>query len=796
MSDRARYEELKLQLREAEHAYYVLAEPILSDADYDRAYRELVQIEEQHPEWVTADSPSQRVGAALPEGTRYERVAHAVPMISIESLFSEEEVRQFDERVRRGLDSEAASYFAEPKWDGVSAALIYEQGELVRGLSRGDGAYGEDLTHNYRVVGGVPLQLRGEDPPALLEVRGEVLMPIARFEAMNEELLAEGENPFANPRNATAGTLKRLDPSVAASRGLRFIAFEVVRHEPSRGAVRQELTSHAAALDALREWGFPTSTESIGPAGLEQVLDFHRDLEERRDQIAFEMDGVVIKLDRLDQREQLGSRARTPRWACAFKFAPREEVTVLEGIDIQVGRTGRLTPRARLAPVTLGGTTVRHATLHNAAYMERLGLGIGDQVLVRRAGDVIPQILQVVHAAGDRQRVPYVWPDACPSCGVSVTQRGEHRYCVNLDCPAQLERRIQHLASRAALRIEGLGEKAVAQFLAAGLLDHLADVFDLPNRAVAELEGWGETSAHALAREVEAARHAAFPRFLFALGIEQIGAEAAQSLAEHFGNWGALEGCVWLAAPIAPCLLSEAKDKQLRKLMSLLKKVCSGEEVQPRAEWGAHWRKYAESGELAEDLAHAGKLAQAQGGGEPWQPVWPSFDAQAWHARGEQLARQALCEDTRISSSQGLLEAGATAVLATHELHQVPLLGAIGSAALTTFLTRERTLEVLREMARLGVEPRSEAGPIASTVETAASGKTFVLTGTLSRPRGEFSALITEAGGKVSSSLSQKTDYLVAGEKAGSKLGKAEKLEVPVLNEEQLLALLSPSSGD
>ncbi|RMH04181.1 MAG: NAD-dependent DNA ligase LigA, partial [Planctomycetota bacterium] len=548
MSDsRRRYEELVREIAEHDHAYYVLARPTLSDAAYDRLLRELLEIERRHPDWVRPDSPSQRVGAPLPEGSRFPRVPHAVPMISIESLFSFEEVAEFHRRIRRALAGRADDwcYVCEPKWDGVSASLTYRDGLFELGLSRGDGAVGEDITANLRAVGGLPLRLRGE-APALLEVRGEVMLPRPAFERLNEELAAAGEAPFANPRNAAAGTLKRLDPAVVRSRGLRLIAWELVRCEGG-----PEFATHHEAMAAVAEWGFPVSPWLEVVRTPEEMRAFHDRLEERRDQLDFEMDGVVIKVDRRDLRELLGSRARTPRWACAYKFAPREEITRLLDIEIQVGRTGRLTPRAVLEPVRLGGTTVRHATLHNASYIAERDIRIGDRVVVRRAGDVIPQVLRPLadQRRGD-ERV-FTWPVSCPECGAEAVARGEHRYCVNLDCPAQMRRRVLHLASRKALRIEGLGEKAVAAFAEAGLLRSLEDVFRLDFARVAALEGWGEKSAAELRREIEAARRPELARFLYALGIPEVGEEASAALARSFGSLAALRRACDAAAPVA-----------------------------------------------------------------------------------------------------------------------------------------------------------------------------------------------------------------------------------------------------
>ncbi len=787
---RSQYDELLRKLREAEHAYYVLARPLISDAEYDRLFRALQKLEEAHPDWLQPSSPTQRVGAPLPEGTKYERVAHVVPMVSIESLFSEDEIIEFDQRVRKGLDGEQPTYVAEPKWDGVSAALIYRDGELVQGLSRGDGAHGEDLTHNFRAVGGVPLQLLGEQIPTLLEVRGEVMMPTATFDAMNERLLEAGEPLFANPRNATAGSLKRLDPAVVAERGLRFQAFELVRCEPNA-----PFASHTEALDAMQAWGFPVSPERKRSSKLAEILAFHADLEARRDTIPFEMDGVVFKVDSRAQRETLGSRARTPRWVCAYKFAPREETTQLLAIEIQVGRTGRLTPRATLEPVQLGGTTVRHATLHNARYIHELGLLVGDTVHVRRAGDVIPQILGPVKDARTGAETEFVWPSACPSCEGIVVERGEHRFCVNLDCPAQRERRILHLASRAALRIEGLGEKAVTQFVAAGLIDRVERVFDLDYAQIAALDGWGEKSATALQAEVERARQPALDRFLISLGIEQIGGEVSRLLAEGFGTWGSIEVCCLLAGPLH---LTQASDEVRKARAQLLRFV---DRCSESGELSAHFRKYQDNG-FATDLAvlcqHAQSDARssvALATAQNPEPSWP--ESASVQAEIDALLRERglIGDKDRGNDPDSALDLNLLrAAFATVRLHRIPLLGEIAAASLIEFFLEPRNREALHNMAKFGVVPQQMAAKPKTAGAAVLDKLSFVLTGTLSRPRPEFAAEIQAAGGKVSSSISAKTDYLVAGEKAGSKLAKAEKLGVKVLNESELLALLQPDA--
>ena len=686
MSDsKARYLELQEQLREWEHAYYVLAEPKVSDAEYDRLFQELVGLERSHPEWVTAESPSQRVGAPLPEGSKFERVAHAVPMISIESLFGNAEVEDFDARVRKMLAVETereAQYVCEPKWDGISASLIYEDGVFVRGVSRGDGTEGEDLTRNLRAVRGVPLKLRGANSevagadgpplgvPSLLEVRGEVMIRLDDFDATNEKMLAAGEMPFANPRNATAGTLKRLDPAVVEARKLRLMCWEVVRSEGV------SFETHTEAMKAAKQWGFATTPYRAMVSSAAGMIVFHDDLEAKRDDVAFEMDGVVVKVDSLELRRLLGSRARTPRWACAHKFAPREETTQLLAIDIQVGRTGRLTPRARLEPVGLGGVTVQYATLHNANYISSLDIRLNDRVVVRRAGDVIPQIVGPVVSARTGKEKKFVWPTTCPSCGTDAVERGEYRYCVNIECPAQMQRRVMHLASREALKIEGLGEKAVVQFAEAGLLQKIEDLFRLDFAKVEALERWGEKSTSGLKEQIEAAKTPELPRFLYGLGIPEVGLETSRAVS---GKYRSLAGVIAVA---------DLPDEE---------GMASLEEID---------------------------------------------------GVGEEVAK-----------------------------------------SLLSFFRAKENRHAVERMVELGVHPQAMEEQVLQQRE-GITGKTFVLTGSLNRPRPEYKALLESLGAKVVGSVSKKTDYLVAGEKAGSKLAKAEELSVKVLDETALRTLL------
>ncbi|MCI0589194.1 MAG: NAD-dependent DNA ligase LigA [Planctomycetes bacterium] len=534
----ARLERLREEIRRHDNLYHHLGRPEISDAAYDRLFRELRDLEAAHPDLVTPDSPTQRVGAPLPEGTGFPTVAHSVPMLSIESLFTVEEVREADERIRRFLGREApVEYAAEPKYDGVSAALVYEEGRLVLGLTRGDGRRGEDVTRNLRAIRTIPLRLLGElDPPPRLEVRGEVLMSLRAFDALNRRLAAEGEAPFANPRNATAGTLKRLDPKIVGSRGLEFIAWGLGRCEGV------EFPTHAAAMDRLREWGFHPSPKHRRCASIEEVIAFHDELEAERDRAEHEMDGIVAKVNDVRLQQDLGLTARAARWALAFKFQARRAETRVRKILVQVGRTGRLTPVGALEPVPLAGVVVRNATLHNADYVAAKDVREGDWVVIERAGDVIPSVIASIPGKRDGSERPFSMPERCPVCETPVVVEGKFHRCPNPSCPEQIRGRVQHLAARRAFDIDKLGEKVVQQLMKAGLLKEPADVFRLRREDLAALDRWGEKSADNLLSQIERARSVPLASFLFGLGIPEVGEATAKLLAERFGTLEAIEG--------------------------------------------------------------------------------------------------------------------------------------------------------------------------------------------------------------------------------------------------------------
>ncbi|GIX26609.1 MAG: DNA ligase [Burkholderiales bacterium] len=529
---------LREEIERANYNYYVLNRPTIPDAEYDRLFRRLQELEARYPELATPDSPTQRVGAAPME--EFPEVRHAAPMLSLNNAFDDEEVKAFDRRVREGLGVERVEYEVEPKFDGLAVSLTYREGVLVQGATRGDGYTGEDVTANLRTVRAIPLRLKAKAPPVLLEVRGEVLMFKADFERLNAEQQARGERPFANPRNAAAGSLRQLDPRITAKRPLTFFAYGIGRGE-GEGIPRDR---QSRLLDYLESLRIPVSPIREVVAGVEGLLGFYRKLLARRDDLPYETDGVVYKVDRLDYQERLGFVSRAPRFAVAHKFPAQEEMTQLLDIEVQVGRTGALTPVARLKPVQVGGVTVTSATLHNEDEIRRKDIRIGDWVIVRRAGDVIPEVVAVVPEKRPAHTRRFVMPSRCPVCGSAVVRLPDEaiaRCSGGLVCPAQRKQALLHFASRRALDIEGLGEKLVDQLVDTGLVKTPADLFHLTEEQLAALPRMGRKSAQNLLEALELSRrNATLPRFIYALGIRHVGETTARDLAQHFGSLEAL----------------------------------------------------------------------------------------------------------------------------------------------------------------------------------------------------------------------------------------------------------------
>ena len=670
--DAKRIAALREQIARHDYRYYVLDDPEVPDAEYDRLMRELRELEARHPALVTPDSPTQRVsGAPVRE---FGEVEHRVPMLSLDNAFTDEDIVNFDRRVRERLElgeGVEVEYNSEPKLDGLAISLTYEDGVFVVGATRGDGVKGEDVTANLRTLRSVPLKLRGARHPRLVEVRGEVFMTDAGFEQMNREALARNDKVFVNPRNAAAGSLRQLDPTITAARPLEVFFYGVGAIEggtlPSR---------HSELLAMLREWGLRTCPEIRVTTGVEGLLGYYRDIGARRASLGYQIDGVVYKVDSLVRQRELGFVARAPRWAIAHKFPAEEEMTLVRDVEWQVGRTGALTPVARLEPVFVGGVTVSNATLHNLDELSRKDVRIGDTVIIRRAGDVIPEIVRVIMERRPRHTVAVKLPKECPVCGSDVSRlEGEAvaRCTGGLVCAAQRTESLKHFASRRAMDIEGLGDKVVEQLVDANLVESAADLYRLEAGQLEQLERMGEKSAAKLVAAIDKSRDTTFARFLFALGIPNVGEATALALAEHFGDLAALQ------------------DASLEQIMA------------------------------------------------------------------------------------------------------VPDIGPVVAEDIREFFDESRNQKIVGQLLKHGIKwpaptaGRSEHQPLA--------GKTFVLTGTLpTLGRADAEALIRKAGGKVTSSVTKKTSYVVAGDSAGSKLERALELSVPVIDEADLRRMTSLES--
>ncbi len=530
-------ERLREEINYHNYRYYVLDSPVISDAEYDALFRRLVELESKYPHLITPDSPTQRVGAKPLE--EFGTVRHTIPMLSLNNAFDPQEVIEFDERVKRflGIDEEI-EYVAEPKLDGLAVELIYEEGRFVKGATRGDGYVGEDVTQNLKTIKSIPLRVLRDSPnpvPRRLEVRGEVFMPIEAFEKLNKEREIKGEPLFANPRNAAAGSVRQLDPRITASRPLDIFCYGV-------GVVEGvTFSTHWEVLEALKGWGFKVNPHIRLCRGIEEALKYHDEMEEMRERLPYELDGVVLKVNSLELQERLGVLTRSPRWAIAYKFKPRQATTRIRDIVAQVGRTGALTPVAILEPVRVGGVTIERSTLHNQDEIDRKDIRIGDWVIVQRAGDVIPEVVAPVKDRRTGQERPYHLPDRCPLCGSAVIKEGAiHRCTGGLACPAQLKETIKHFASKRAMDIEGLGEKHVEQLLEKGLIRDVADIYYLKKEDLLKLERFAERSAENLLKSIEKSKKTTLPRLIYALGIRQVGEHMARVLADEFGSLEAL----------------------------------------------------------------------------------------------------------------------------------------------------------------------------------------------------------------------------------------------------------------
>lgn len=753
--------------------YHVLDAPTIPDAEYDRLFKELQDLESAHPQAVSNDSPTSRVGAApIPE---FKQVTHSVPMLSLNNGFMDEDVENFDRRVREGLEAKQVGYSAELKFDGLAISLRYENGVFVQAATRGDGYTGEDVTANIRTVRVIPLRLHGDDVPAVLEVRGEVLMFKDDFNRLNARQRDAGHKEFANPRNAAAGSLRQLDARITAQRKLRFFAYGIGRME---GAELPE--SHSAVLDWFDRLGLPVSKERAVVTGCDGLLGYYRSIGERRASLPYEIDGVVYKVDRVADQAQLGFVSRAPRFALAHKFPAEEALTQVAAIDVQVGRTGAITPVARLVPVSVGGVTVTNATLHNEDEVLRKDVRVGDTVIVRRAGDVIPEVLSVVlERRPSPEPLRYKLPDACPVCGSHVVrEEGEAvaRCSGGLTCAAQRKEAIRHFAGRRMMDIEGLGDRYIDSLVECSLIHGVADLYKLTlddllkmKRLADERDGttpetvkqgkvatkWADNLLAAIA----ASKNPPLERLLFALGIRHVGESTAKTLADWLGRFELVRQAPAALLRVLPDIggtvaeaIAEffAEEKNQREIDALL---AAG--VAPRGE-------HPPRAQLREKLEEVNLLAAL---GIP--------------KLTEPRARQLLAAGQTLESLAHLNVFGVFGLPATV------------ATALEEWMAQSGHREQLAALARLRAELLAQL-PEAAAAEGILAGKTFVLTGTLpTMSREAAGALIEAAGGKVSGSVSKKTSYVVAGAEAGSKLAKAEELGVSILDEAGLLALLN-----
>ena len=775
---------LREELERHNHAYYVLDAPTVPDAEYDRLFRELQALEQQYPELLTADSPTLRVGGQLL--AQFAPVRHEVPMLSIqtETDTGPSGALNFDARIRRDLmlgdDAPPVDYAAELKFDGLAISLRYENGVLVRGATRGDGATGEDVTQNLRTLRQIPLRLKGEAPP-VLEVRGEVYMRRDDLEKYNAAAAARGEKTLVNPRNAAAGSVRQLDPAMAASRPLKFFAYGI-------GAVDgwEVPKTHAGVLDALAAFGLPVCVHRAVLHGGNELAVFHQRIAALRDSLPFDIDGVVYKVNRLDLQQRLGFRTREPRWAVAHKYPPQEAMTVVEAIDIQVGRTGALTPVARLQPVFVGGVTVTNATLHNADEVERKGgICVGDTVIVRRAGDVIPEVLGVIAERRPADARPFAMPEACPVCGAHVVREpGEAvtRCSGGFSCRAQRIQAILHFAGRRMMDIDGLGERYVERLVEFDYVQGVADLYrlqlddllDMKRRAderdgtVPETVKAGQVPtrwAENLLAGIAASRQPSLARLLFALGIRHVGESTAKTLAEWLGSFDRVR-----RAPVP--------------LLAVLPDIGATVAAAIADFFGEERNVAAVDALLAEGVAPADEHAPHPGLAErlAWGELYGVLGVpKLTPLRAQQLA--ALVDGARLATegvnSAALSSGGLPGEVIDALIHWLQTPGKRGLLAALAL----RRAELL---AALPAAVDGEKGPI-----SALAGKTFVLTGTLpTLKRDAARDMIEAAGGKVAGSVSKKTDFVVAGEEAGSKLEKALELGVPVIDEAELLKLL------
>ena len=773
--------QLRAELDGHNYRYHVLDQPSIPDAEYDRLFRELQALESQYPQLVTPESPTQRVGAeAL---SAFGEVRHEIPMLSLGNAFEEEDLRAFDRSVQAGLGLKGGDLFGadveveyscEPKLDGLAVSLRYENGQLVRGATRGDGSTGEDISSNVRTIRNVPLKLQGEGWPQILEVRGEVFMPKAGFEELNARQAESVGKTFANPRNAAAGSLRQLDPKITASRPLEFCCYGV-------GQVSGEISStQVGMLEQLKAWGIPISRELKLAKGVQACLDYYRDIGERRMALAYDIDGVVFKVNNIEDQQQLGFRARTPHWAIANKFPAQEELTELLDVEFQVGRTGAVTPVARLKPVKVAGVIVANATLHNMDEVARLGLMIGDTVIIRRAGDVIPQVMQVVLERRPADAKPVLIPESCPVCGSHVERtqlvkrsKGKETFsegsvyrCVGrLACGAQLKQAIIHFVSRRAMDIEGLGDKTIEQLVDEKLIASPADLYRLKYEQIINLEGFAEVSSNKLLQAISDSKKPNLARFIYALGIPDVGEETAKVLARVLASLERVQQALPEVLTYLPDVGLEvaheihsffADSHNQQVIAALLSSDECGLQLQEQGELSA---EFSASATLAGMLDKLNIPSVGPGGAQKLADKFVSLDA-------------VLAADW-LDMRQALPEKQANAV---REFF-----------AVTANAERARAIEA--QLKTFGMHWHSEKKVVEGLP---LAGQTWVLTGSLEiMSRDIAKEKLESLGAKVAGSVSAKTSCVVAGPGAGSKLAKASELGVRVIDEAQFVLALA-----
>ena len=778
MTAETRIHELRAELDQHNYRYYVLDEPSVPDAEYDRLFNELKALEAEHPHLVTPDSPTQRVGGqAL---SAFSQVRHEVPMLSLGNAFEETDMREFDRRVTEGLDlpagdllgaGAAVEYSCEPKLDGLAVSLLYQNGALVRGATRGDGTTGEDISVNVRTVRNIPLKLHGEGWPETLEVRGEVFMSKAGFDRLNESQLEIGGKTFANPRNAAAGSLRQLDSKITANRPLEFCCYGI-------GQVSHDIAdTHIGNLKQLKAWGMPISRELKVAAGIEDCLKYYHDIGERRLSLPYEIDGVVFKVNSIAAQRELGFRAREPRWAIAHKFPAMEELTELLDVEFQVGRTGAVTPVARLKPVKVAGVTVANATLHNMDEVARLGLMIGDTVIIRRAGDVIPQVVQVVlERRPDNARKVEI-PQTCPVCGShvertqlikrskgkeTVSEGAVYRCVGRLACGAQLKQAIIHYVSRRAMDIEGLGDKTIEQLVDEKLIGSPADLYRLEYDQIIDLEGFAEISSKKLLKAIDESKTPTLARFIYALGIPDVGEETAKVLARSLGSLDKVK----VALPEVLTYLPDIGLEVAHEIHSFFEDDHNQNVI--GALLGECKMQLQDTGDLAAEFAASATL-----GGMLDKLNIPSIGPGGAQKLADKFGTlEGVVKADWLDMRQTLPEKQAQSVRAFFDVPE----------------NAERALKIEQQLKDFGMHWQSEKKVVEGLPLT---GQTWVLTGSLElMSRDVAKEKLESLGAKVSGSVSAKTHTVVAGPGAGSKLTKANELGLKVLDEEAFVAFL------